>query len=41
MGTRGIAAIAGAILVGMVFEPTTFFVKLAYALFGTASGSIV
>jgi len=41
MGTRGISAIAGAILVGMAFEPTTFLVKLAYALFGAAAGSIV
>jgi len=41
MGTRGIAAIAGAILVGMAFEPSTILAKLAYALFGAAAGSIV
>jgi hypothetical protein len=41
MGTRGISAIAGAILVSMAFEPTTFMVKLAYGLFGAAAGSIV
>ena len=41
MGTTGISAIAGTILVGMAFEPTTFLVKLAYALFGAAAGSIV
>ena len=41
MGTRGIAAIAGAILVAMAFEPTTILVKLAYGLFGAAAGSIV
>ena len=41
MGTRGISAIAGAILVGMAFEPTTVMVKLAYGLFGAAAGSIV
>ena len=41
MGTKGISAIAGAILVGMAFEPTTILVKLAYGLFGAAAGSIV
>ncbi len=41
MGTRGIAAIAGAILVAMAFEPTTIMVKIAYGLFGAAAGSIV
>jgi dolichol kinase len=41
MGTKGISAIAGAILVGMAFEPTAIMVKLAYALFGAAAGSIV
>jgi dolichol kinase len=41
MGTRGISAIVGAILVSMAFEPTTIMVKLAYALFGAAAGSIV
>ena len=41
MGTRGISAIAGAILVAMAFEPTTIMVKIAYGLFGAAAGSIV
>jgi hypothetical protein len=41
MGTRGIAAIAGAVLVAMAFEPTTILVKIAYGLFGAAAGSIV
>jgi hypothetical protein len=41
MGTRGISAIAGAILVSITFEPTTIMVKLAHGLFGAAAGSIV
>ena len=41
MGARGIAAIAGAVLVAMAFEPTTIMVKIAYGLFGAAAGSIV
>ncbi|MGV8059075.1 MAG: hypothetical protein AB2L12_13790 [Smithellaceae bacterium] len=41
MGTKGITAIAGAVLVAMAFEPTTLFMKLAYGLFGAAAGSIV
>jgi hypothetical protein len=41
MGTRGISAIAGAVLVAMAFEPTTIMVKLAYGLFGAAAGTIV
>ena len=41
MGTKGISAIVGAILVGVAFEPTTIMVKLAYALFGAAAGTIV
>jgi hypothetical protein len=41
MGTTGIWAIAGNILVGVAFEPTSIMVKLAYALFGAAAGTIV
>jgi hypothetical protein len=41
MGTRGISAIAGAVLVAMAFEPTTVMVKIAYGLLGAAAGSIV
>jgi len=41
MVTKGIAAIAGAVLVAMAFEPTTIMVKIAYVLFGAAAGSIV
>ncbi|HLA27812.1 MAG TPA: hypothetical protein VJZ49_07950 [Syntrophales bacterium] len=41
MGTKGISGIAGGILIGMAFEPTAIMVKLAYALFGDAAGSIV
>lgn len=41
MGTKGISAIAGAILVAVAFEPTTILVKLAYGLFGAAAGTIV
>jgi hypothetical protein len=41
MVTRGISAIAGAILVSVAFEPTTIIVKLAYGMFGAAAGSIV
>jgi hypothetical protein len=41
MGTKGISAIAGAILVAVAFEPTTIMVKIAYALFGAAAGSII
>jgi hypothetical protein len=41
MGTKGIPAIAGAVLVAMAFEPMTILVKIAYGLFGAAAGSIV
>jgi hypothetical protein len=41
MGTKGISAIAGAVLFAMAFEPATIMVKLAYGLFGAAAGSIV
>ena len=41
MGTKGISAIVGAILVAVAFEPTTVLVKLAYGLFGAAAGTIV
>lgn len=41
MGTKGISAIAGVILVAVAFEPTTILVKLAYGLFGAAAGTIV
>lgn len=41
MGTKGIAAIAGAVLVAVAFEPTAVMAKIAYGLFGAAAGSIV
>ncbi len=41
MGTKGIAAVTGAVLVAVAFEPTTLFMKLAYGLFGAAAGSII
>lgn len=41
MGTKGISAIAGAVIVAMAFEPATIMGELAYALFGAAAGSIV
>ena len=41
MGTKGISAIAGAVLVAMAFDPVTVLAKLAYGLFGAAAGSIV
>ena len=41
MGTRGISAIAGAVLVGVVFEPMTILVNFTYGLFGDLAGSII
>ena len=41
MGTKGISAVAGALVVAVAFEPTTLMLKLAYGLFGAAAGSVV